>query len=680
MELFHFRRTALLALALAVGVLLAAVAAFRPGMLLAAVVVGLLALAAVYCASLRGCSGRRALLLMLLLVAAAGVGALRMSVEQARYDRTPERLTGAVTARVVEVRAGSVVVDKLTVDGEALSGKAVWRTEQALREGDRVQAQGTLNKVPLRRLGAFQAENWARGISFSLSVQGEAERIAGRAPPFAAVRGYLRTRLEPVLGDAYGAGLGLLLGDTGALEERDYENFRNQGILHIFAVSGLHFSVLYGVLNALCARARLGRWKVLPLFAVLFCYAGVCRFSPSVLRALTMIGVSLAARALGLRYDLLSGLGAAVLVVALIQPFQLLTAGFVLSVCGVLSIALLSPPLGRLLRFLPRGLRSILVTSLAAQIGLLPVISYFFGVVYTLSALLNVLIAPFVSAAFVLLFVCSVLILPIPGLGFLFAAPRALLEVLLAVSRLAEETPASLRSTVGLGALVFGLALTAALSDCVNLRRWGRAAACLFLSVVLVGAGALADGLTGDRVLATSAGVVIQQDGATLLVDYGTEKADNLAGYLARRGIRRIDVYLPLRPETFLSRAVVLAEGVHLGTAVLADDYSAERAAQLGYYARRCGERGLLVAPAAAQSMGNFVLEWRAAGALLVGTEEFLLGVYRTQSDYECIRNGALAYLSPGSAAAMATERLLAPGREELRFVVKSGIINEIPY
>lgn len=87
------------------------------------------------------------------------------------------------------------------------------------------------------------------------------------------------------------------------------ENFRNGGVAHIFAVSGLHIGFLAGVVFFLLRSCRVrGVPKVLISAAVLVFYAGICGFSPSSLRAAVMASVLAAAKETGMKYDGLSSL------------------------------------------------------------------------------------------------------------------------------------------------------------------------------------------------------------------------------------------------------------------------------------------------------------------------------------------------------------------------------------
>ena len=126
------------------------------------------------------------------------------------------------------------------------------------------------------------------------------------------------------------------------------QNFRYGGIAHIFAVSGLHIGVIYGLLYGILRRLRVKGFVRLPVvFAALLFYCGVCGFSPSSVRALVMCTVLMIADAAGYAYDRLNSVSAASLVVLVINPVYLFSVGFQLSVAAAAGIIVLGGHLGR---------------------------------------------------------------------------------------------------------------------------------------------------------------------------------------------------------------------------------------------------------------------------------------------------------------------------------------------
>ncbi len=144
--------------------------------------------------------------------------------------------------------------------------------------------------------------------------------------------------------DEPAAGLlsGIMFGERSDLDESVYEEFQKNGTAHLLAVSGLHISMIYGILYAVFRRPATYRGN-LPIAAILVIYAALSGFSPSVVRAVFMIIVHMAAKVSHRRYDFLSCISFCAFVLLLYRPAMLFSAGFQLSFLAVLTISIVMP-------------------------------------------------------------------------------------------------------------------------------------------------------------------------------------------------------------------------------------------------------------------------------------------------------------------------------------------------
>ena len=197
------------------------------------------------------------------------------------------------------------------------------------------------------------------------------------------------------------------------MDEDALQNFRYGGVAHIFAVSGLHIGIIYGLLSALCKKCRVKNIVRIPLvFAVLCFYAGVCGFSPSSVRALVMCTVAMLAEAGGLQYDRVGSVSCAALAVLAINPVYLFSVGFQLSVAAAAGIIIAGGHLTRLLRkirFLPQKVCSAVGVAFSAQLATFPLLIDSFGYVSGISFFLNLVFVPVIGAVFAVLFCAAVL-------------------------------------------------------------------------------------------------------------------------------------------------------------------------------------------------------------------------------------------------------------------------------
>jgi|GEM_PF-426197 len=233
-----------------------------------------------------------------------------------------------------------------------------------------------------------------------------------------SARNWLSEVYDRYAGEGAGLSQAMILGERWRLPEDVYTGFKETGMAHLLAISGLHVGFLAACLWFLFRRLRLGEkgaffclLGILPLYAVLT-GAGV-----SVLRATVMVLIVAGGRALKRRPDLLNSLCVAGLVILAFRPLDILDAGFQLSFCALLGIILVMPLFRRLFHFLPGGLNDLLSMSLAAQLGVAPVLAWHFHGIAPASLLANLLLIPlagiFINLGFLLPLISWIPLVPV---------------------------------------------------------------------------------------------------------------------------------------------------------------------------------------------------------------------------------------------------------------------------
>lgn len=288
-----------------------------------------------------------------------------------------------------------------------------------------------------------------------------------------AIRSALYNNLD---NDTASVAYAMLTGTTDGIEDGTLTAFRYGGVAHIFAVSGLHIGIIYGILSFLCRKLHLNRYIsfavcILPLFL----YSGVCGFTLSSVRALIMCAVAAAARIVFAKYDALNSLSLSATVILLFNPLNLFGVGFQLSVCAVGAIILLSKNLLRPFKKVPKKLKDGISVSLSAQAGTLPIMLSRFGYLSGAGLLLNILIVPILSAIFAVIFVATFLCLILP-FSAPYILPYAAIPLELTISALTNAGfEKAIISGFGAGAFVpiYYIGLLA-LSDKLNLKLQSR--------------------------------------------------------------------------------------------------------------------------------------------------------------------------------------------------------------
>ena len=232
---------------------------------------------------------------------------------------------------------------------------------------------------------------------------------------------------------------GISLGLRRQTQEDIEEPFQQTGTLHLFAVAGLHVGIFAELLWILSMVARLSHKQASALIIpALFFYAAITGLHVSSVRAAIMGSVLLGGIFFERKVFLLNSLAAAAFFLLCWDTNQLFATGFQLSFAVVGAIVLLADPLFGTLRrwgapdpFLPRTLlrgprylgqvcfewlcRGTSV-SLAAWIGSLVLILWYFYLVTPISLLANLIVVPI---AFFILAIALLSILTAPLLSWL---------------------------------------------------------------------------------------------------------------------------------------------------------------------------------------------------------------------------------------------------------------------
>ena len=230
----------------------------------------------------------------------------------------------------------------------------------------------------------------------------------------ATLRKDIAERIDTVFPEDTAAfGKALLLGDDSGIGYSDNVAFQKSGIRHVIAVSGLHISILFSVIYFLT-----GRKKLLTLFVgipILFLFAAVAGFTPSVMRACVMQALIILAIALEREYDPATALSFSVLVMLIANPLTVTSVSFQLSVGCMIGIFLFSQRIReyllqekRLGRWNGKNFRGKLVRWLAGSISVsvsamvftLPLCAVYFDMVSLIGIISNLLILWVISFTF----------------------------------------------------------------------------------------------------------------------------------------------------------------------------------------------------------------------------------------------------------------------------------------
>lgn len=199
------------------------------------------------------------------------------------------------------------------------------------------------------------------------------------------IRNHLGNLLEKELnGKNLAIAKALILGDKSYLDQETRNSFGATGAMHVLAVSGMHIGIISQLLLFIFqffSQFIQRKSAVFSIVLLLWIYALLTGFSPSVVRAVFMFSVLMLAQEMGENFSAINTLFFTAFILALINPMVLYDIGFQLSYLAMLGIFTLYKPIAawystknKLINYFWQGS----AVGFAAQAMTVPLTLYYF--------------------------------------------------------------------------------------------------------------------------------------------------------------------------------------------------------------------------------------------------------------------------------------------------------------
>lgn len=151
-----------------------------------------------------------------------------------------------------------------------------------------------------------------------------------------ALKNNLRTLLPS---DTASIAIALFLGDSSLIEDTQKQTFSNASLSHVLAISGMH--VTYVIVGWSWILNRFDKRKSKYVFIVfLIFFAQLVGGSPSVIRAVIMSSIMIVSKIFYRKSDVINNISISCFIILIINPYNILNLGFQLSFLGTLGIVL----------------------------------------------------------------------------------------------------------------------------------------------------------------------------------------------------------------------------------------------------------------------------------------------------------------------------------------------------
>ena len=258
-----------------------------------------------------------------------------------------------------------------------------------------------------------------------------------------ALKNNLRTLLPS---DTASIAIALFLGDSSLIEDTQKQTFSNASLSHVLAISGMH--VTYVIVGCSWILNRFDKRKSKYVFIVfLIFFAQLAGGSPSVIRAVIMSSIMIVSKIFYRKSDVINNISISCLIILIMNPYNILNLGFQLSFLGTLGIVLFNKKIEEYLDDLHfdkyklsnknkkhnksetinknkkhnksetinknkkhnknkstnlKKLKSLIITSISANILILPILIYNFNIFSVTFLFSNILISPILGIIFLI--------------------------------------------------------------------------------------------------------------------------------------------------------------------------------------------------------------------------------------------------------------------------------------
>lgn len=273
----------------------------------------------------------------------------------------------------------------------------------------------------------------------SMDVQWIARAFAGDVSKTSPPSGmsYLRHRLTGEIRERVsklfpeetaGIATALATGEKSNISREQRQVFSYAGTAHVLAVSGFHVGIITLIFYIFLGPVQNKYLRFLIISLMIAFFVFITGFHDSAFRAGLMAATALFVKTINRRARFLNIISAAILILILLDPSRLLSAGFQMSALSVFGIALLFEPLRKLFSGFFRNespvqkyLSNSVAVTLAASAAVSPVIAYYFDVFSLISPLTNLFVLPMMSLGIIYTYISIALSFVSFGAAQLFA-------------------------------------------------------------------------------------------------------------------------------------------------------------------------------------------------------------------------------------------------------------------
>ena len=192
----------------------------------------------------------------------------------------------------------------------------------------------------------------------------------------------------------------IILGDKTDLDSDIKELYSVSGIAHILAISGLHISFIGMAIYRLLRRRFRFLFSAAVSIPVVLSFGIMSGFGISTIRAIIMFILKIIGEVLGRKYDAITAISLAGLVLLVQNPFVVCNGGFQMSFGAIIAIVLILPIVEEILNT-DNKIIKVISANFTISLVMNPILAWNYYELPTFSFLLNIVVVPLMSVVIV---------------------------------------------------------------------------------------------------------------------------------------------------------------------------------------------------------------------------------------------------------------------------------------
>lgn len=331
-------------------------------------------------------------------------------------------LTGRIISKSYASDSFVYIVKAFTADGESVNFNFSLSCGTELLCGDNITLECWINRAnEINGPGFFNSSYMLKDVKYTAEIPSSPQVASHSFSLFGGIRERIHSALFSAMNENEASVCyALVTGDVSEIPSRIINNIRYGGIAHMFAVSGLHIGIVYSGVSFAFKKLRLPRTmrSALSIALCLF-YSGICSFTPSSVRAVIMCAAADISFYFRGRRDMLESVGAAGIILLVYKGAYLFSVGFQMSFGACIALVLFLSPLKNILNKMKISgkIAELLAVAVSVNLVLFPIMLDCFSYVSAWGYILNVILVPLLSFAFMPLVACTLLACLLPWAG-----------------------------------------------------------------------------------------------------------------------------------------------------------------------------------------------------------------------------------------------------------------------